>query len=475
MTRVLQRKKSPHKVRKVVKRQILSREGKTYRKPVNPPAPISDNPTKKVLSVSQAPKDIILPFKKQRRFIRQVRTLNKTINIAEGSVRSGKTIGTILAWLEILARLKPSKSQHLIMVGKTDGSLYRNVIRPMTELVGSDLKYYPGKVYISLWGHNVFVFGANDERSENKIRGMTVRKAYCDEITLFPYSFWVQLRNRMSCDDSQVIATTNPDSPAHWLKKEVLDRWETTSLYWMKFLIEDNIHLPRKYIAELRSELTGLWYDRFFLGKWVLAEGSIYDFFEENNKYLLTEDEAAELRADYYVVSIDYGTTNPTSIGYYGVNHNYNGTTKPKAWKIDECYYDSKVTGVQKTDLEQVEMLKKFLKDKIPPDKIIVDPSAASFIAQLERSGFWNVIPAENAVLDGIRLQAQMLRSGAYKIVDVCHQTIRDYGSYVWDENAQKKGEDKPKKENDHTKDEERYFIETEFGEIGLTYVGLAA
>jgi len=345
----------------------------------------------------------------------------------------------------------------------------------MTEMVGGDLKYYPGKGYISLWGHNIFIFGANDERSENKIRGMTVRKAYCDEITLFPHSFWVQLRNRMSCPDSQIIATTNPDSPSHWLKTEVLDKWDKISLYWMKFLIEDNIHLPKSYIEGLRNELTGMWYERFILGKWVVAEGAIYDFFAENSKYIMTPEEADRLRAQYYAVSIDYGTTNPTSIGYYGINHLYDGRINPKIWKIDECYYDSKVTGKQKTDLEQAEMLKDFLKNKQYPDRIVVDPSAASFITQLERSGFYNIVPAENAVLDGIRLQAQMLRSGAYKIVDVCHQTIRDYGAYVWDKNAQDRGLDKPKKENDHTKDEERYMIETEFGDTGLNYTGLAA
>lgn len=391
---------------------------------------------------------------------------NKRLNIWDGPVRSGKTVISIVRWIKFVGKGPPGD---LIMVGKTNGSLYRNIIRPMQELLGDEMNYqqeHDTRV-VNLWGRKIYCFGANDERSEGKIRGMTAAGAYGDEITLWPESFWNMLLSRLSVEGAQFFGSTNPDNPNHYLKKNVINRKKELSCNVFHWSIDSNLFLPLDYIKNLKAEYTGLWYRRYIKGEWCVAEGSIYDFFDEN-KHILKHT----LIPRYHMVSVDYGTGNPTSFGLYGINPN----STPRVWRIRSYWWDSKERGSQKTDEQYSTAMGEFLgkgtSEEIRPRAIIVDPSAASFKLQLRRDHSYFVKDAINDVLDGIRTQAKMLQSGQYMICD--HPTnkpcIDEYYGYVWDDNAAKKGEDKPLKHSDHTKDDERYMLHTEFGGEHLDY-----
>lgn len=384
---------------------------------------------------------------------------NARINILDGPVRSGKTVSSIVAWIKYIANAPPGD---LTMTGKTNAALYRNIIRPMEEMLGSDMKYVNSNDnrVVKLWDREIFCYGANDERSEGKIRGGTFAGAYGDEITLWPESYFKMLMSRLSIPGSKFIGTTNPDNPQHWLKVDYIDRALEIGANIFNWPIERNTHLPPEYIEALKKEYTGLWYKRFILGLWCVAEGAIYDFFDEKLHVGSVFPDP-----QYHNVSVDYGTGNPTSFGLYGVNTH----TTPKVWRKRGYWWDSKKEGRQKTDAEYVEDMDKFLgkgtNEEIKPFKVIVDPSAASFKLVLLKAGYY-VVDADNSVVDGIRTQARMLQTGQYMISD--HPSndpcIKEYYGYIWDANYAKKGEDRPKKVGDHSKDDERYMLHTEFG-----------
>lgn len=382
------------------------------------------------------------------------------LNIWHGPVRSGKTIASIIAWVLFIRAAPPGA---LLMVGKTERTLKRNVLDVIEVIVGgSHYRYVGGSGEAFIFGRRVLLVGANDERAEGKIRGLTVAGAYGDELSLWPEGFFRQLLARMSVTGARLFGTTNPDGPYHWLKVGFLDRAGELSLRAFSWPLEDNVALDPEYVRSLKAEYVPgtLWYKRFIEGLWVAAEGAVYDFFSEAEHVI----QAAPRDPDELFLSIDYGTSNATSAGLYGAYRQpVNGL---KAVRLRGYYHSGRETGRQKTDAEYAAELAATFEDVRPRIKrVILDPSAASFKAELRKSG-WKVIDADNSVVDGIRTQAKMLKNGEYRIVDhpTNKQAIRDYGAYLWDSRAQARGEDKPLKQNDHTKDEERYFLETIFG-----------
>ena len=235
------------------------------------------------------------------------------INIAFGSVRSGKTLVSILRWLHIVAT-SPDGSG-LLMVGKTERTLRRNILDLIQELVEpEDFKLNSGLGECQIYGKRIYLVGANDERAENKIRGITLYAAYLDEATLCPESFFRMLLSRLSEPNAILLATTNPDSPAHYIKKEFIDRAKEIGLKYWHFVLEDNHTLNPAYVESIKKEYTGLWFKRYILGMFVAAEGAIYDMFDESRHVVSELPEFASI-----VVGIDYGTVNPTSfiaLGY---------------------------------------------------------------------------------------------------------------------------------------------------------------
>lgn len=406
-------------------------------------------------------------FKLSRNQRRSIRLAIKRLNIWKGAVRSGKTFASILRWIEFVATA-PTGGE-LLMVGKSVNAVYRNVIRPMKLLLGDQMQYFSGKQVVKLFGREIFVFGAYDESSEEILRGITAAGIYGDEVTLWPESFFKMCLSRMSVPGAKLFGTTNPDNPYHYLKVQYLDNKEL-DLVQFDFCFEDNPELTKEFKDNLKKEYVGIWYKRFILGLWVAAEGAIFDFFDEEE---YVRDIAIMPKADYHVVGVDYGTGNPTVFGLFGVSY----YAKPKIWLRKEYFWDSQAQQRQKTDDEYAEDMCDFVSQYKNVEKIIIDPSAASFKIALnkkliERGLVIAIVDAENSVLDGIRVHAAMLKSKDYVVTRRCKRTIQDYFGYSWDPKAQKKGEDKPLKTTgaDHTKDMERYTLFTLFGDAFINY-----
>lgn len=381
------------------------------------------------------------------------------INIWHGSVRSSKTIMSIIRWLEYVPTAPKGK---LLMIGKTERTLKRNILDVIEDMVGAkNYHFSSGKGEVKIFGRTIDIVGANDERSENKIRGTTLAGAYGDELTLWPESFFKMLMTRLSIRDSKFFGTTNPDSPYHWLKVDYLNREEELNMRSFHFTLHDNPALDPEYVKSLELEYSGLWYKRFILGLWVMAEGVVYDMFN-NERHVVSEEQLPVnvLEFDRYYVPVDYGTANPTTFLLIGERMMPDG--ERHSYVLKEYYYDGRKEQVQKTNSQYADDMVEFI-GNIPIQTIYVDPSAKSFILELKNNEkiLTSVTEAMNDVVDGIREVGKKLQKETLFVMNTCVNLLREFNAYVWDAKSQKKGEDKPIKENDHCLDGLRYYVFT--------------
>lgn len=381
------------------------------------------------------------------------------INVWHGAVRSGKTISSIVRWLDFVARAPQGK---LLMVGKTKDTLERNVIDPMTEMFGdlgsSAVVHTRGANTAVILGRLVHLVGANDKKAEGRIRGMTLIGAYVDEASLLPDGFWQMLLTRLSLPGAKLFATTNPDNPAHWLKRDYLDRASELDLAAWHFGLDDNPALDPQYVAQLKAENVGLFYKRFVEGLWVQAEGAIYETFDPD---LHVVDLLPQM-AQWLCVAVDYGTVNPFAGLLIGQG------TDGRLYAAREHRHDSRAARRQKTDADYSQDLHDALEQwrqdpgltrPVDPTWMVVDPSAASFMVQLHRDGWTGVNGGPNAVVDGIRLVASALASDRLRVHRSCTGLIDEFPGYVWDPEAAKQGRDEPVKADDHSLDSLRYGL----------------
>lgn len=393
-------------------------------------------------------------------------------NLWEGAVRSSKTVSSIMVWLKYVRTGPPGP---LLMVGKTERTLKRNVIDPIIEMVGvKRCDYKVGAGEVILFGRRIYVAGANDERAADKIKGLTLAGAYCDEVTTYPESFFQMLGTRLSVEGAQWFGTTNPEGPNHWLKKKYLDRARlhldhdgsivtstdpaAIDVHRFSFSLDDNPYLPAAYVANLKREYQGLFYRRYVLGEWCLAEGVVYDMWDEQRHVV---DILPAMRR-WMCVGVDYGTVNPFAALLVGVG------TDDRLYVASEYRHDSRTARRQLTDAQYSRAMQDWLGTHrhadgvgVDPEWIFVDPSAASFMTQLWSDGVTGVAKADNDVKDGIRSVGVALGSGLVSVHRSCAGLVRELPGYAWDDKATEKGEDKPMKINDHSVDALRYALHT--------------
>jgi PBSX family phage terminase large subunit len=383
------------------------------------------------------------------------------VNLAEGAIRSGKTASGLLRWLMYLADPKTPKSGDLVVTAKTYDTAVRNIFNPLRDPVlfgplAKATSYTRGAPTATILGTQVEVITFNDERSENRLRGMTCRGAYVDEWSLMPRSFHEQLLGRCSVDGSQIFGNTNPDNPRHWLMTEGIERARpggdlAGDWYVLKFLLDDNPVLSQKVKDRYRRQYRGLYYRRNILGEWCIAEGTVYESWDPARHVVKTLPGITR----WISLGVDYGTVNPFAGLLLGVG------VDGHLYLAREWRWDSKREQRSLTDAEYSARLRGWLgKLGVTPDWICVDPSAASFSTQLFRDG---LLPtnADNDVLDGIRLVASLLAEGLLYVHESCTGWIEEIPGYVWDEKAALLGEDKPVKVGDHSLDAGRYAIKT--------------
>ena len=406
-----------------------------------------------------------MPISKKQKRIMAFSYTNYDALICDGAIRSGKTAFMMLSYVDWAMRC--FNGQRFAICGKTVDSATKNIIAPYMLLTYAKRKYQikwrrQDKLLIVRRGsiENTFeVFGGKDESSFMLIQGRTLAGVLLDEVALMPRSFVEQALARCSVEGSKFWFSCNPAGPEHWFYKEWVLQLKKHNAIRLQFQLEDNPSLSQHIIDRYKSMYSGVFYQRYILGLWCIAEGLVYDFFDRNVHVTSEIPEKGE-----YYISIDYGTMNPFSAGLWSVNGD-------KAIRIGEYYYNGREKAVQLTDEEYCDAVEKLAESRpkvfdeetgedITPKikKVVVDPSAASFIAALRKRGF-TVVKANNDVIDGIRRTAVYLKGGNILIGSSCKDAIKEFGLYCWDDKEQ--GEDKVVKDNDHAMDEIRYFCNT--------------
>lgn len=373
--------------------------------------------------------------------------------IADGAIRSGKSLSMSLSF--VLWAMTDYNGQNFAMCGKTVGSFRRNVLfwlKLMLKSRGYNVQDSRAEnlciVSKGAKTNYFYIFGGRDERSQDLIQGITLAGVFLDEVALMPESFVNQATGRCSVNGSKMWFNCNPSSPSHWFKVNWVDQAKRKNLLYLHFTMDDNLSLSAKIKARYERTYTGVFYDRYVRGLWVLAEGLIYSMYEQ------AIEKPPEGKAEQYVLSIDYGTLNAFAALLWG---KYGGVW----YAVDGYYYSGRDEGQQLTDEEYGQKIDSRFgqySNDYEKMKVIIDPSAASFITLMKKKKKYKVIPADNAVIDGIRETATAMQTGLIKISPEIKEWRTEAAGYVWDDNPV---EDRPVKVNDHYMDSMRYFVKT--------------
>lgn len=393
--------------------------------------------------------------------------------VTDDYIVTHNTFSSTLRWLIFLTN--PPAGGQLAMIGRTRDSIARNVIDPLQdpEIYGPDIadqvQYTSGAPFATILGRRVYVLGASDSKAEKTIRGLTLAGAYVDEATVLHEDFFTQLTGRMSIPKAQLFATTNPDSPAHWLKKKYIDKIgpdpEKGQLHNWKiwhFNIDDNPVLSESYKNSIKNEFSGLFYKRFILGQWVAAAGAVYDMWNPEI-HTVTDQEMPPMQ-QYLSIGIDYGTTNPTAAILLGLGEDN------VLYALDEYRYTPSDRTTRKTDAQLSTDINNWREARRVTDiPVIVDPAAASFRVQMQSDGVLTH-PANNDVLYGIRTITSLLATGKLKINTKCAGLLDEFPGYVWDTKATDEGKDEVVKKDDHCI-RKGTLVTTERGDIPIEQV----
>lgn len=388
--------------------------------------------------------------------------------IADGAIRSGKTVSMSLSF--VMWAMARYDGQNFIMAGKTISSFKRNVLQNLKLMLTSRGYHwiyhisgdFPNMLEISRNGKTnyFYIFGGKDEGSQDLVQGITAAGAFFDEVALMPESFVNQATARCSVEGSTWWFNCNPAGPMHWFKLNWIDKRKKKRLLYLHFTMDDNLSLSEKVKERYRSMYVGVFYLRYIKGLWAVAEGLIYTMLTDANLYSDEERPPALKNIASKCITVDYGTTNPCVF----LEVWDDGTTLwiDREYRWDSRSEEAQRTGnPQKTDAQYADDMETFMG---PEDQdwceIVIDPSAASFITELRSRGFY-VTTANNEVLDGIRVVGSLLARRMIRINRKCKGLTGEMRSYVWDDKAAERGEEKPVKQKDHGPDALRYYCYT--------------
>ena len=382
----------------------------------------------------------MLLSQKQLEFARYA---NHRWNFKGGATRSGKTYLDFKWIIPLRIRERAGKDGLAVILGVTKSTIERNVLEPMRNLYGDKLVGTISSDNTAwIFGEKCYCLGAEKVSQVSKIRGASIKYCYGDEVADWSEEVFALLKSRLDKEYSCFDGTYNPQYPNHWLKR-FLD--SDADIFSQVYTIDDNPFLPPSFVENLKKEYAGtVFYDRYILGKWTLAEGLVYPMFGDS---CIVQD--IPDTGDYYI-AIDYGTHNPFSAGLWCV-------AKTEAVRIGEYYYCGREERKEKTPEEYYSEVKRLAGGR-DIKCLIVDPSADAFIATVKKHHEFKVRGAVNDVLPGIQTTAEMIAAGKLKIHESCEDAIREFGLYRWDEKAES---DRVVKENDHAMDEIRYMVMT--------------
>lgn len=386
----------------------------------------------------------------------------KPFNLWEGSIRSGKTFLS-LAWL--IEKIITLPRGNGMLLGQTPETIERNFLNDFMDILGEGSYHYVKGKYIDIYytdrntgegrKRRLFIVGAKNKDAIRRVRGSTLMIAYIDEITMMPQDVFDELVGRLSYRESICLATTNPDHPKHWLLRDYIEHKKKAEDWSRhKFTLDDNLALSSEYKERLKRQYQGIpaRYQRMILGRWVLADGVIYQVFSPD-KHILKQLPG---KARRYFVAGDYGDQNATVFLLIGEFRDKNN--KKIFIVVKEYYYSGRETKISKSVTEYVDDFEKWIPKDVRISEIILDPSAKALTREFEKRRYI-VTPANNAVNEGINETANMLYNSELFVMEDCKETIAEFGIYSWDPKASERGEDAPLKDNDHCMDSLRYFV----------------
>lgn len=397
-----------------------------------------------------------------------VESTNRKIALWVGAVSAGKTIASLFAFLFAVRMTKGTGL--IIIVGKTLQTIERNILAPlMDERIFGPLSkmvvHTKGSGTALILGKEVALVGANDTRSEEKIRGSTVELAYVDEATLLPLGFWEMLVSRLRVAGARLLATTNPGSTRHWLRLEWILDAAHKNMQVFHFTMDDNpMYFPGgnpgpAYIADMKASYSGVFYQRMIQGLWTNAEGAVYDMWDAT-KHLIAWAKLPRMRR-VLGAAIDFGTQHATAVVMLGLG------ADGRLYLMDELRIDVAKSQVRQSPSQQSKTVRTWLSEShhpsgedTTPEWVIVDSAAADFRQELFVDGLATGGANKN-VLYGIGLISSLLANGQLLVSDRCVGVIDEISEYVWDEKATERGEDVPVKRDDDSLDAMRYVIAT--------------
>lgn len=379
---------------------------------------------------------------------------SRDIILCDGAIRSGKTISVIVGFLLWILKFQEGKTKDLnfIIAGKTIGSVLRNIVDPMRivlDWLGINYEHNINRCMITFGRVKIYMFEGFNEKSQDKVQGLTASGCLLDEVALMPQTFVEQCIARCSVNGSKIWMTCNPSNPFHFIKQEYINKAEDKNIFYLHFTMDDNYHLSEKVKNRYKALYVGVFYARYVLGLWKVAEGLIYPQFKD--KHIVS---TFEREYERYYVSIDYGIYNPMVYLLWG---KYKG----KWYCIKEYYHSGRETNKPKSDIEYYEDLEKFIGEEKKIKSIIIDPTASSFIMLIRKKRKYKVIFADNNIMRGIANVSSCLDEDLLKFNDCLDRIFDEFYTYAWDDKASERGEDEPKKESDHAMDSMRYFVST--------------
>lgn len=393
----------------------------------------------------------------------------------EGSVRSGKTIASLLAWVAFTRNAPPGL---LLMTGRTERTIEQNLIAPLLSWLGPGrCRYRAGVLW--LLGREVRIVGATNELARTKVQGVTLAGAYVDEAAILPESFVRMVLTRLSVPGARMILTCNPEGPRHWLKRSWIDgasRWvqrdgtevrtpgpHPLAVTRVSFTLDDNPSLTEAYKERQRASHTGAFYRRFILGEWAVAEGAIFDAWDHDT---MTIDHArlTDPRHPRHVgtdrvlaLGVDLGTTNATR----GVLLGLSRETEPRLLVLDEWRPAAGLTEAQYVSGMVAWLAQRPVVTWRSPEWVVMDPSRASFRAEAIAQRVPRVDDATNSVVPGLQTVASAIARHRLVVSDIATGLLDELPAYRWDPKASDKGEDRPYKHDDHSIDALRYAAHT--------------
>lgn len=383
-----------------------------------------------------------------------------------GAVSAGKTIASLWAFLGALRRAP--RTGIVVIVGRSLQTVYQNIFAPLQNPaimgpVADAVHYTPGATRAVILGREVMIVGANNVAAVGRIQGSTVVLAYVDEAALLPEEFWNMLVSRGRVEGSRILATMNPASKNHWMRREWITKAADKGVVHFHFTMDDNPTLSDEYKARMKRSYAGVFYDRMILGLWTNAAGAVYPMWDPD-RHVIPFEKTPPIRR-VIGTGIDFGTSNPTAALMLGL------TAEPRTRLVflDEHRYDPRDHhGARLAPSTQARDYKKWLAATHHPKQLqlpdpefqVLDPAAAHFQEELIKVGIvtWH---GDNDVIAGIATISRLLEEDRLIVTDRCPGWTTEVTEYQWDEKATAEGRDEPVKENDHSLDAGRYIAHT--------------